>query len=502
MKALNLPKKDFRIGHILAITALLSGCSLAPAYHKPDPAQLPGSFKEDAAMTHLPFGEKGEWKIAEPSEEVKRGEWWKVFADPSLNEYEHLALSANQDLQVAAARLKESRAIQQTAEASLLPSFDGGFGATRQQYSNASQLGSDNSHGPAQTYWRAQVGASYEPDLFGRISDAALAAKAESEQTEAVFKSVQLAVQADVAQNYFTLRQLDAEAAVMAETVSLRKQQVAYLQHRYDDGDISELEVVRAKSLLAIAQSSEMSVQRRRTTYEHKLAVLLGKAPALFSMAAKPLDDVTVRIPGGLPSSLLERRPDIAAAERQMAAANACIGVAKAAYFPSLSLTGSAGFESSSLSNLFNWSTRTFLLGPLTGTALSVPIFDGRKRAGNLANARAVYEEASAKYRKQVLVAFQEVEDHLADLRIIEQQVQTQGEAVRTSARAAELSRTQYDDGAVAYIDVIDSDRTMLETRLGAVKLSGARAISTVNLIRAVGGGWDAPVNVRTPDKT
>jgi multidrug efflux system outer membrane protein len=236
-----------------------------------------------------------------------------------------------------------------------------------------------------------------------------------------------------------------------------------------------------------------MTVQRRRAEYEHKLAVLLDKAPSTFSMLPEPLEDIAIRIPGGLPSSLLERRPDIAAAERQMAAANARIGVAKAAYFPSLSLTGSTGFESSSLNNLFQWSTRTFLLGPLTGTALSIPIFDGGRRDGNLENAKAEYEEVTAKYRQQVLVAFQEVEDHLANLRILEKQTQTQNDAISASLRAAELSRDQYSNGVVTYLEVIDSDRSLLQARLSGVKLSGARAASTVNLIRALGGGWDTP---------
>lgn len=480
-----------RLGHALAMAALLSGCSLAPVYSRPDSHTAPAVFKEDISSQPVSGENASQWKIAVPSEEVKRGEWWKVFADPVLDGYEQTALSANQNLAAAAARLKESRAMQQTAEAAFLPSVDGGFGPTRQQYSNASQFGSDQSNGPAQTYWRAQVGASYEADMFGRVSDTAKAARAESEQSEAMFRSVQLAVQADVAENYFKVRQLDAELAVTDSTVSLREQQVNLLQHRFDDGDIGELDVARAKSALAIAHSDSMTVQRHRATYEHKLAVLLGKGPSEFSMAAAPLNDVQVRIPGGLPSSLLERRPDIAAAERQMAAANARVGVAKAAYFPSLSLTGSAGFESASLSNLFQWSTRTFLLGPLTGTALSIPIFDGGRRAGNLANARAQFEEDNAKYRQQVLVAFGEVEDHLADLRIIEQQTQTQNEAVTASGRAAELSRDQYNDGAVTYFEVIDSERTLLQTQLSGVKLSGARAISTVNLIRALGGGWD-----------
>ena len=207
-------------------------------------------------------------------------------------------------------------------------------------------------------------------------------------------------------------------------------------------------------------------------------------------MAADPLTPVDLCIPPGLPSSLLERRPDIAAAERSMAAANARIGVAKAAFFPSLILTGTGGFESATLGDLFKWSSRAFLLGPLAGTALNIPLFDGGRRTGNLANARAVYEEDVADYRQQVLVAFREVEDNLSDMRILESQTQTQDEAVKASQRAADLSHVQYNECAVNYLDVIDAERTVLQVRRTAVQLQGVQAASAVNLIRALGGGW------------
>ena len=207
-------------------------------------------------------------------------------------------------------------------------------------------------------------------------------------------------------------------------------------------------------------------------------------------MAADPLQPVELRVPPGLPSSLLERRPDIAAAERAMAAANARIGVAKAAFFPSLTLTGTGGFESATLGDLFKWSSRAFLLGPLAGTALNVPIFDGGRRKGNLANARAVYEEDVADYRQQVLTAFREVEDSLSDLRILEAQTKQQNEAVNASQRAADLSRMQYTEGAINYLDVIEAQRTVLQAKRSAVQLQGVQAAATVNLIRALGGGW------------
>ncbi len=491
------------LSSLVASLLVVAGCSLAPTYERPA-VDVPAAFKESAPAVHTlndatqdrsaqqaaAAGETGTWKVAQPSEAVARGEWWTIFGDATLNDLERRAQNANQSLKAAAARLKESRAIQQTVRSGLFPTIDAGFGPTREKLSPASQLLPDGTNVPAQTLWRAQASASYEVDLFGRVSDSVRAATADSQQSEALLRSVQLALQADVAQNYFTLRELDAEIDVFAQAVKLREQALALVQRRYDEGQIGELDVARARSELASAQSDEMSVERLRAASEHSLAVLLGQPPETFSMAANPLTPIDVEIPPGLPSSLLERRPDIAAAERAMAAANARIGVAKAAYFPSLSLTGSGGFESATLGDLFKWSSKAFLLGPLAGTALTVPLFDGGRRKGNLANARATFEEDSANYRQQVLVAFREVEDNLSDLRILEGQTQVEAQAVSASSRAAQLSRKQYVEGAVAYLDVIDAERTVLQARRAAVQLSGVQAVSTVNLIRALGGGW------------
>ncbi|MFJ3366880.1 efflux transporter outer membrane subunit [Pseudomonas sp. NPDC086251] len=473
----------------LATMLMTAGCSLAPTYEKPD-VSAPRAYKEDNAQSPLPPAEAGNWKTAEPSEEFARGEWWRVFNDTHLNHLESQAQDANQSLVAAAARLKEARALNQSARSALLPTVDAGFGPTRERVSPASQFQSDSGKGASQTMWRAQAGISYEVDMFGRVANTVDAADAETQRSEALFHSVLLALQADVAQNYFALRELDSEIEVYNHAIELREQALKLVQQQYSLGDISELDVARAEAELATARSDAMTVQRLRAASEHSLAVLLGKTPSEFSMAANPLQPVNLRIPAGLPSSLLERRPDIAAAERSMAAANARIGVAKAAFFPSLTLTGSGGFESGSLSNLFKWSSRTFLLGPLAGTALNLPIFDGGLRKGNLANARAVYEEDVANYRQQVLVAFREVEDNLSDLRLLEEQTQTQSQAVDASTRAAKVARAQYTEGDVIYLSVIDAERTALQSRRAAVQLQGAQAAATVNLIRALGGGW------------
>jgi multidrug efflux system outer membrane protein len=487
-------KARFTGSFLLSALLTISGCSLAPKYEVPS-TPTTAAFKE-APQQPLSAEQAGTWKTAQPSEDVARGEWWKVFEEPKLNELEQQAMDANQNLRAAAARVKEARAMNQAARAGLFPSLDAGFGPTRQRVSAASLFQPDGTDVPQQTFWRAQASASYEVDLFGRVASTVDASQADTQRSEALFRSVMLALQADVAQNYFALRELDAESEVFKSAVDLRQQALKLVQRRFSEGEITELDLSRAKAELASAQSDAMTVQRLRAASEHSLAVLLGKAPAEFAMAADPLKPVKLRVPSGLPSSLLERRPDIAAAERAMAAANSRIGVAKAAFFPSLTLTGTAGFESATIGDLFKWSSRAFLLGPLAGTALNIPIFDGGRRKGNLANARAIYEEDVANYRQQVLLAFREVEDNLSDMRILEDQTRTQDEAVKASQRAADLSRSQYTEGAVNYLDVIDAERTVLQARRAAVQLQGVQAASTVNLIRALGGGWgDMPAS-------
>ncbi|PTR34434.1 multidrug efflux system outer membrane protein [Luteibacter sp. OK325] len=466
-----------------------SGCSLAPKYGVPSAPQS-SAFKE--ALTPA---EVGTWQTAMPADGAARGEWWKVFKDSQLDDLEGQALAANQKLAAAAARVQEARAIEGVTGAARFPNVAAGFGPSRQQNASGSLGVPASAQRPdAQTVWRAQANISYEVDLFGRVASTVRAAHADTQQSEALFRSVQLALQADVAQNYFNLRELDAEQAVYRRAVELRTEALTFVQHRAEAGEVSDLEWAQAKAELASATSDAMTLERQRAASEHALAVLLGKPPSEFAVAPRPLEPVAVAIPPGMPSSLLERRPDIAAAERAMAAENARIGVARAAYFPSLVLTGTGGYESSAFSDLFKWSSRSFLLGPLVGTAASMPIFDGGVRKGNLANAKARYDESVARYRQQVLVAFQEVEDNLVNLRILENQTRVQGDEVAASARAAELSKTQYEDGSAAYINVIDTERVVLQGRLTAVRLRGVQATSTVNLIRTLGGGWEQTV--------
>lgn len=481
----SLPLPRLAIGGMLL--SLISACSVEQQWKRPE-LSVPVSFKEALVEG------TGSWKPAEPSEDVKRGQWWTIFSDPLLDSLEHEAIAANQDVQAAAARLRQARALAQAADAARLPTLDAGFGATRQRTSPASQSLSDDAKVPAQTLWRAQAAASYEVDLFGRVSSGIHAAQADADRSMALFHSVLLALQADVAQHYFQLREFDAQLSVYQQTVALRENALRLVERRFNEGETGELDAARASNALESARADALGVARQRAAAEHSLAVLLGKAPAEFTFEAMPLAPVAVKVPAGLPSALLERRPDIAAAERAMSAANARVGLAKSAFFPKLDLTAGFGYESATLGNLFHWSTRTFLLGPLVGTALSVPLLDGGRREAALDGAQASLDEDVAQYRQQVLVAFREVEDSLADLRLLNVQTAAQTSAVTAAQRAGRLSQIQYDEGQVSYLEVIDAQRQILQARLQLNQLAGAQAAATVSLIRALGGGWDETV--------
>lgn len=483
---------------LLASMLLLAGCSVAPTYQRPDVA-MPAKFKEapataaaDAAPAE-PNGAPpaaGNWKPAQPAASIARGAWWQVFDDATLNALEDEAYAANQDLKAAAARLGQARALEKNARSGLFPQVGVGFGPTRQLPSPASQGLPANADTDPFTLWRGQATISYEADLFGRVSTVANAARFDAEQNAALFQSTLLALQADVAQAYFLVRELDAAQALYAATVKLRRETLDLFQRRYDAGDISELELARARTELAAAQSESLGIARQRAVAEHALAILLGKAPAEFSLPPQPLTRLAVGVPAGLPSDLLERRPDIAAAERAMMAANERIGAAKSAWFPRLSLTGSLGYESNDLGDLFKNASKTFVFGPLVGTLLTLPVFDGGARAAGVDRANAAYAEDVANYRGTVLRAFKEVEDNLATLRILGEQNRAQDTAVNSARRAAHLSHVQYREGAVSYLTVLDADRSALEQQRVAVTLDGERARATVNLIRALGGGW------------
>ena len=469
----------------LLAAMILAGCA-APVLNAPD-LSLPGAFKESVVPV-LAKEDAGRWKPAHPAEAQARGEWWKAFNDPALSSLIDQAAMANANLAVAAARVKQARALAGISEADRIPTVGAQFGGQRGRPSTvASGLPQGSAISPL-TAWQGKLTASYEVDLFGRVANNISATSADAAASEATYRSVLLALQADVAQTYFRLRETDAELALLNDTVRLREEAVRLGQRRFDLGDIGEFDLSRDRTELATARAEAIALQRQRVQSEHALAVLLGKPAAAFNAVVNPLIDGSTlpSIPAGMPSALLERRPDIVAAQRAMVASNARIGVARSAMFPALAITGAGGGESADLSDLFKWSSRSWILGAL----LSMPIIDGGRNKANIARSEAVLEESVASYRQSVLVAFAEVEDNLAGLRILEEQAYAIDDAVISARRSAELAGKLYRAGSTRYTDMLDSQRNLAAVQRSAVQLRGARSLTTVALIRSLGGGW------------
>jgi multidrug efflux system outer membrane protein len=484
-------KPTFNPLHAASLLAalLLSACA-APEFKQPK-IDTPQAFKEartNGAVQVAPDGSR--WQQAQPAEQQPRGEWWLAFNDTALNQLVAEATQANANLAAAAARVKQARAIAGIAEADRSPQVGIGAGAQR-SFNGPAAAGQPGARtGTAgQTTYQARLTASYEVDLFGRVASNVKAARNDAATVQASYRSVLLVLQADVAQTYFQLRATDAELDTLTQTVRLREENVKVNQRRFDLGDIGEFDLSRAKTELATTRAEAIGLQRQRTTAEHALAVLLGKPAAHFTAGPSPLLDNALmpRIPAGMPSALLERRPDIAAAQYTMEAANARIGVARAAMFPALSLGGSGGDAGGTIADIFSWSSRSWLLG----ATLAMPLLDGGRNKANIARSEAGLEESVANYRQSVLVAFAEVEDNLAGLRILQGQTEQIGDAVLSAHRSADLAQKLYDAGRSSYLDLLDAQRNLASVERSAVQLRGSRAVATVALIRTLGGGWD-----------
>lgn len=485
----------------LLVGTLLSSCSLAPDLKMPD-LNLPASFKQQPVETEAEAAkEKGNWKKGEKLENTDRGQWWKIFGDEKLNELQKQALEANQSLKAAAARVVESRATAESYTSSYLPNLSIGGNAVRAQQSGASLAAFGQPARSLNPYslYNAQGTLSYELDLFGRVSDTYKSFNLDADAEEATYRSVLLALQADVAQHYYSILSLDSERQLVRETVRVREEAARIMRLRYDVGEAGEQDLTRTISELASAKADLLALDRQRNSFEHALAVLLGKLPSEFTMADSPLVGVPPAIPAGLPSSLLERRPDIAAAQATMAAQNARIGVARSAFFPSINLTATGGYESTDLSDLFLWSTRSWSLGQLAGNAITMPIFDTGRNLSRLDSAKASYDEALANYRQQVLVAFRDVEDNLSNQRMLGEQSVQQDIAAAAAARTTEVIEKRYKEGDVDFFEVVNAERDSLNAGRAAVQIRGQRFITTVNLIRALGGGWPEPTPEATP---
>ena len=471
---------------VVLLTAGLFAFSAAPAKAGwftvgPDYKQPTNSVPAAYKATEL-----GAWKEGNPLDNVPKGNWWQIFNDEDLSQLESQALTANQDLKAAVARVDQARATARVARSELLPniSFDPNF--TRQRFSQTQE---PNFGVTTVNNFSVPLDLSYEVDLWGRVRRSFQSARADAQASLAAFHTVLLTLQADVAENYFALRALDAEIATVDGTVDLRKEQVRLVRSRFEGGIGSELDIARAETELATTQAEAASLARRRAELENALAILVGSNPASFHLAALGTNKWNPQppvIPAGLPAELLERRPDVAEAERQLASANARIGVAKAAFFPVLTLTGSGGYVSGDIDSLFKWDSRAWSFGP----SLSLPIFAGGRNRANLQRSRGAYAEAVAHYRQQVLVAFGEVENSLSGTRYLIDQAAAQQRAVASARRSADLATERYRSGIVSYIEVVDASRDSLQAERANAQLAGQRQIAAVQLIKALGGGW------------
>jgi len=477
----------------LAAALILAACA-APEFKQPQ-IDVPTAFKEASQPQLAADGTR--WQQAKPAEAQPRGEWWLAFNDSTLNQLIAEATQANANLAVAAARVKQARAIAGIAQADRIPQIGVSAGATRERESPLALDLPQGTHVPPANLYQANLTASYEVDLFGRVSSNVAAARSDEAASEAQYRSVLLSLQADVAQTYFRLRETDAELDTLNETVKLREESVRVNQRRYDLGDLGEFDLSRAKTELATARAEAVGLQQQRVTNEHALAVLLGKPASNYNAEHNPLKDGSVfpSIPTGLPSALLERRPDIAIAQKNMEAANARIGVARAAMFPAINLNAGAGGMANTFPDVFQWSNRSWLLGAL----LNLPVIDGGRNKANIERSKAALEEAVASYRQNTLAAFAEVEDNLAGLRILAGQSEQIDAAVVSAQRSTQLAQQLYDAGRSSYLDLLDAQRNLATVQRNAVQLRGARAVTTVALVRSLGGGWDGSGSAAAP---
>ncbi|HVE41940.1 MAG TPA: efflux transporter outer membrane subunit [Planctomycetota bacterium] len=460
---------------IAALLALLVSCTAGPDYERPS-APAPEAWKET-----------GPWKEAAPSDAIAKGTWWELFGDPVLNDLELRAAAANQDLKAAVARVSQARAIARLSESEFYPTISLNPSATRTKFAEDRPVSPTvRPAGYTVNDFRVPLDLSYEVDVWGRVRRSVEAATAYAEASVASFETVRLTLHADVAASYFALRSIDSEQSLLRRTLELRREALRLAQTRLRLGVGNDLDVSRAETEVTTTEAEAIGLERRRAEIEHALAVLTGRPPRELSIPGKPLDVPPPVIPAGLPSELLERRPDVAEAERRLAASNAEIGIATAAYYPRIRLTAMGGFESSDLSSLFSWKNSIWQLG----AAAAAPLFTGGSTRADVERARARYEESVAIYRQQLLVAFQEVEDGLSGLRVLAQQAEAQARAVASARRTATISNTRYTAGLVSYLEVVDAERTALQSERLATQIQGQRLVTSVFLIKALGGGW------------
>jgi multidrug efflux system outer membrane protein len=483
--------KNFIFIGALALATGLAGCAVGPDYHRAAalPGQpLPDKFDND----HSTGTNQGIWKIAEPSANLARGEWWQIFSDSELNRLETLALTNNRNLAAAAERFEESRALASAANADFYPQLTAGGtpnGDITRQRTSVNEPNEGRASGQAYTYdtFTAPIYLGWELDLWGRVRRQSEAAHERSAASADDLESARLDVAAEVADDYFNVRTLDDEYDLIVNTIEAYRRSLELTQNRRRGGIVSDLDVSQAATQLHSVEAQLPDIKLRRAQTLHALAVLCGESPVDFFIATNMSIATTVpNIPPSLPSELLEHRPDIAAAERRMAAANADIGVAKAAFFPTIRIDGLAGFQSVDASTWFDWPSRFWSVGP----SVQLPLFTGGLNRAHLAAAHAAYNENVADYRQTVLSAFGEVEDELAAQHLLAEEWNAENEAVIDARRTLEIADNRYKAGLVTYLDVATAQTDALVHESVAVQLEGARLTASVNLIKALGCSW------------
>jgi len=453
----------------------IAGCAVGPKYNRPA-VEVPPAYKE-----------VGDWKPAQPNDQNLGGAWWQIFQDQQLNALEDQINVSNQNLKAAEAQYTQTRAVLRYYRADYYPSITAGAAATRNRISSNRPPGHLSSNGATYNDYQIPVQLSYELDVWGRVRKTVESQREQAQASAADLATVNLSLHAQLALFYFQARSLDAEEQLLNSTVAQYEQAFQLTDTRFKGGLASEVEVQQASTQLETTRAQAIDVGVQRSQYEHAIATLVGKPASSFHLSPLPLTSPPPSIPLELPSELLERRPDIAAAERRMAAANAQIGVAKAAYYPNISLGATGGFESGVIT--------TLLSGPSilwsVGASAIAPIFDAGRRRANTDQAIAAYDQTVANYRETVLTSFQQVEDNLAALRILEKEADTQQRAVLASQKYLELALTRYRGGITSYLEVTTAQSAALTDEVIAVNILGRRMTSAVLLIQALGGGWD-----------
>lgn len=469
---------------LMACAAVLGGCTVGPKYHTPT-APTPAAYKE---VTPENMKLIDNWKVAQPSDTVIREKWWEIFNDPELNKLEDQVDASNPSIASSYASFVAARALVSQARAQLFPTVSAGPSITRQKQSaNFENFGSTSSSTSAFNTYDFPIDASWVPDLWGRVRNTVRSNVYNAQASAADFENVRLTIHAEVASDYFQLRSQDALKKLLDDTVKAYQQSLELTQALYETGIDSDESVAQAETQLDTTLAQDTNLGIARAQFEHAIAVLVGQPPSTFSISQVPLNTPPPPIPLSLPSQLLERRPDIAASERVVAQANAQIGIAQAAYYPTITLSAAGGIESSSISDWFTWPSRLWSIG----AAAAETIFDAGLRRATVLQFRAQYDADVANYRQTVLTAFQQVEDNLASLRILSQQIEQQDAAVKAAERNLSLATDRYKLGIDPYLNVITAQTTLFTNQQTAVDLRGLQMTSSVALVEALGGGWD-----------